>query len=112
MKIRKLNEDTTANMQSMFDKIGNKWVTYNDILDALQECGWNTTTSYDTFMKRAIMETKVEDHGEYIPLEQFVEFVNSLAGDDLYDEDFHYEVRDGKVYERKDVRLYYMKGIK
>ena len=108
----RISKDIAAYMESMFDKLGNKWVTNEDIWRALRECGWNTTTSYDTFMKRAIMETKVEDHGEYIPLEQFVEFVNSLAGDDLYDEDFQYEVRDGKVYERHDVRLYYMKGIK
>ena len=108
----KISRDTEANMQCMFDKIGNKWVTNDDIWGALKDCGWNYTSGYNTFMKHSIMETKVEDHGEYIPLEQFVEFVNSLAGDDLYDEDFHYEVRDGKVYERKDVRLYYMKGIK
>jgi len=116
MKIKSVNEamskDTQEKMEYIFDKLGNRWVAYDDVWSVLKECGWNYTYGYNTFMKHSIMETKVEDQGKYMSLEEFVEYVNSLAGEDLYDADFQYEVRDGKVYERNDVRYYYMKGIK
>lgn len=87
-----MKEETRKNIEVLRNKLRNEMFTKEDVRGIV---------SIQTLKKYDLIETTSETYSEEVSLEELIEDINSMMGEDCYYCEGQYIQRDGKIfYER------------
>lgn len=101
----KMTNNTRTAIQNAYDHFGTNWFTVADLNDYMAKAPAQIT--FDTFHRHANLQVQANTVRTYYTVQDLVDILNSLAGDDLYGADWNYQVDDnGRAYTAKTTYQY------